>query len=136
MDVHDKATRHNNMVAIRSTNTKPELVVRRIVSRLGYRYRLHYQSGCGRPDLALVGRKKAIFVHGCFWHRHRGCRYATNPATNRTFWTTKFIKNVQRDKRTQRRMMEQGWKLLVIWECETKFDATLAQRLQDFLAVQ
>jgi len=121
------------MSAIRSGGTKPELVVRKIVSSLGYRYRLHYKTPFGRPDLTLVSRKKAIFVHGCFWHRHRRCRYSTTPSTNTEFWSAKFKENLRRDRRVLRDLVTNGWAVLTVWECETRVLDGLTAKLTDFL---
>lgn len=134
MDVHTPEQRSRNMRAIRAKNTKIELVVRRIVYGLGYRYRLNSRKVIGRPDLAFISRKKAIFVHGCFWHRHPGCRLTTTPKTNPEKWQKKFAANIARDAVVQQKLQDAGWKSLVIWECEIKDQATLTERLQAFLS--
>ncbi len=122
------------MARIASTDTKPELAVRRLLHALGYRYRLHRKDLPGTPDICFVGRRKAIFVHGCFWHRHEGCRRATTPATRRSYWEEKFRSNVVRDRRNLADLGDMDWDSLVVWECETADVATLANRLVHFLS--
>lgn len=134
VDHVDPAKRSLIMAAVHSKHTKPELVVRKIVYGLGYRYRLHSAKLPGRPDLVFPGRRKAVFVHGCFWHRHRGCRYASSPKTRVEFWKGKFEANVARDKRTCEELEDEGWKVLTVWECELKEPKRLAERLNEFLA--
>ena len=120
MDVVDNARRSVMMAGIRSKNTQPELRVRQIAHALGYRYRLHRRDLPGSPDLVFPRLKKVIFVHGCYWHRHAGCRYAYEPKTNANFWADKFRKNQERDKRALTDLMSQGWDALIVWECETR----------------
>lgn len=122
------------MRAVRSENTKPELAVRRILHKLGYRFRLQRRDLPGRPDIVLPGRRLAIFVHGCFWHRHPDCRKATIPKTRIDFWTAKFESNAARDERVERELVATGWKVLVVWECQTKKPEDLADALLDGLA--
>ncbi|HEU4591761.1 MAG TPA: very short patch repair endonuclease [Steroidobacteraceae bacterium] len=116
-DVVDRATRSRMMSGIRGKNTKPELVVRSFLHRAGLRFRLHAKLP-GKPDLVLPRYRTAVFVHGCFWHRHENCRYATTPANNATFWQEKFSSNVQRDRRTKQALQGLGWRVEVIWACE------------------
>ena len=116
-DIVDKATRSRMMAGIRGKNTQPELLIRRFLHSSGFRYRLHAPKLAGKPDIVLPRYKTAIFVHGCFWHRHDGCKYATNPAQNRENWQEKFRENVERDHRNIRLLMEQKWRVIVIWEC-------------------
>ena len=118
----------------RSKHTKPELVVRRLVHSLVYRFRLHRLDLPGSPDLVFPSRRKVVFVHGCFWHRHAGCRKASTPKTRADFWREKFDRNVERDARDERRLREAGWDMLTVWECETRDAAPLAGRLAEFLA--
>jgi DNA mismatch endonuclease (patch repair protein) len=125
--------RSRNMARIRSKDTAPELIVRRLLHALGYRFRLHFASLPGRPDLAFPKRKKAIFVHGCFWHSHPGCVRATRPVSRAAFWAEKFEKNQERDTRVQAQLRDQGWNVLVVWECETKEYDTLKAKLKAFL---
>jgi DNA mismatch endonuclease (patch repair protein) len=122
------------MAAVHSKNTKPELVVRKLVFGMGYRYRLHSAKLPGKPDLVFPGRHKVIFVHGCFWHRHKGCRYATSPKTRVDFWEAKFDANVARDQRTNRELKELGWSVLTVWQCQLKEPEKLARKLDDFLS--
>ena len=129
----DRAKRSLIMGAVHSKNTSPEMAVRRIAHALGYRYRLHVSTLPGRPDLAFPARHKAIFVHGCFWHRHNGCRYATSPKTNCEFWEAKFRANVARDRRARRELKKINWAVLTVWQCELKKPETLTERLNDFL---
>jgi len=106
------------MARIRATDTKPELTVRRLLHSLGYRFRLHRRDLPGSPDLAFPGRRKIVFVHGCFWHQHRGCRLAYRPKSNTKFWAEKFAANLLRDRRAMRQLRASGWDPLVVWECE------------------
>lgn len=120
MDVHDKATRSKNMAAIRGKDTKPELVIRKGLHKAGFRYRLHDKKLPGKPDLVFPKYKTVLFIHGCFWHQHKGCRYAAVPKTNTKFWEQKFSGNIKRDKQHTETLEQQGWRVLVIWECELK----------------
>ena len=121
------------MAAVGQKDTKPEMVVRRLAHALGYRFRLHRKDLPGRPDLVFPGRRKVIFVHGCFWHRHQGCRKASMPKTRSDFWNAKFEANVARDARVERALEEAGWDVEVVWECQTKEPSELAERLTGFL---
>ncbi|MGN0034468.1 MAG: very short patch repair endonuclease [Coriobacteriales bacterium] len=117
-----EATR-KTMQANRGRDTGPELVVRHLLRDLGFPgYRLQWKKAPGRPDIAYPGRKIAIFVNGCFWHHHEGCKYATMPKTNVEFWKAKFERNIERDRRTVEELEQAGWKVVVIWECELKKD--------------
>lgn len=133
-DVHSAAQRSFNMSRIGSRNTKPELIVRSIVHRMGFRFRLHRIDLPGKPDIVLPSRRRIIFVHGCFWHLHR-CRYGrVTPATNSEFWKAKRMGNAVRDRRNIRRLRAEGWKVLVVWECWTKnIERILMPRLRAFL---
>lgn len=121
------------MARIRRADTKPEWVVRRLLHRLGYRFRLQWKAAPGRPDVAFPGRRRIIFVHGCFWHRHEGCRMATTPSTRPEFWAAKFERNKARDARDLARAAAEGWEALVVWECETRRTEELEARLVGFL---
>jgi DNA mismatch endonuclease (patch repair protein) len=121
------------MGRIKRANTKPEWIVRRLLHGLGYRFRLQWKPAPGRPDVAFPGRRKIIFVHGCFWHQHEGCQLAHVPATRRSFWEAKFERNRARDARDLGRAEAEGWHSLVVWECETRDVATLANRLVAFV---
>ena len=130
MDILTPLERSERMRRVRSRDTRPELTVRALVHSLGFRYRLHCSKYPGTPDLVLSSRRRAIFVHGCFWHRHRGCRKASTPSTNRGFWKAKFQANVLRDKRKIRELRKLGWKALIVWECETRNPEKLKERLR------
>ena len=133
MDIHSKTQRRRNMAAIKQKDTKPELRVRRLIHRQGYRYRLHVKGLPGRPDLVFQRRQKVVFVHGCFWHMH-DCRYgAVQPKTNAEFWRKKREANVVRDDRDVASLQAAGWHVLVVWECETKDVSQLESRLKTFL---
>jgi DNA mismatch endonuclease, patch repair protein len=111
-----------NMSRIKSRDTKPELLLRSMLHRMGFRFRLHVKNLPGCPDIALPKYRTAIFVHGCFWHRHSGCRNATMPSTRPKFWAEKFEGNIKRDIRNREALETLGWKVLVAWECELKSD--------------
>lgn len=121
------------MGRIRGKDTKPELIVRRAAHSLGYRFRLHVKKLPGSPDLVFCSRNIALFVHGCFWHRHEGCRYCYMPKSNIQFWRDKFKKNVVRDKSVQTGLEGMGWRVAVIWECETTDSDGLRKRLKKLL---
>lgn len=121
------------MRAVRSKDTKPEFVVRRLAHALGYRFRLHRKDLPGRPDLAFPGRKAVILVNGCFWHGHDCPKGQTRPATNRAFWDAKLDGNRERDRRNEVALQEAGWRVLVVWECELRDGDALAARLRTFL---
>ena len=116
MDVVDTATRSRMMAGIRGKDTRPEQIVRSFLHRAGLRFRLHAKLP-GKPDLVLPKYRAAVFVHGCFWHRHVGCRYATTPSSNIEFWQAKFDANVARDKRVSRELRKEGWHVFVVWSC-------------------
>lgn len=105
------------MAAIRGSNTSPEMKVRKLLHKHGFRYRLHPRELPGKPDIVLPRYNVCIFVHGCFWHRHPGCRYATNPRTREEFWRAKFGQNVKRDLRNKTELLELGWRVFELWEC-------------------
>ncbi|MFC0268018.1 very short patch repair endonuclease [Kushneria aurantia] len=119
-DVVDNATRSRMMSGIQGRNTHPELTVRRYLHACGYRFRLHRRDLPGTPDLVLPRFRCAIYVHGCFWHRHAGCFYATSPATRRQFWRDKLEGNVARDRRQLKALNELGWRAVIVWECGLK----------------
>lgn len=134
-DVLTQQQRQYCMSRIRGKDTAPEKEVRRVVHGLGYRFRLHSKSLPGRPDLVFAGRRKVIFVHGCFWHRH-DCRLGQPvPATRRAFWQAKLLGNKVRDRRVQRQLRRMGWSVLVVWECQTKPNRRtwLVEKLMRFL---
>jgi DNA mismatch endonuclease (patch repair protein) len=116
-DVVDQQTRSRMMSGIRGKNTKPELVFRRALHSRGFRFRLHSAKVPGRPDLILPKHRAVVFVHGCFWHRHEGCRFATTPATRPEFWRAKFKANVARDSAVRAELHKIGWRVATVWEC-------------------
>lgn len=131
MDIVDASTRSRMMSAITGRNTKPEITVRRFLHARGYRFRLHRKDLPGRPDIVLPKWKSCIFVHGCFWHRHPNCRYATTPKTRPEFWTKKFRENVDRDRRNLEALNAAGWTCHIIWECELKESNEVLEALVD-----
>lgn len=133
VDTRTPEQRSKIMGRIGSKDTKPEMLVRKLVFGLGYRYRLHDKKLPGRPDLVFKSKKKAIFVHGCFWHQHRGCKRGKPPKSNLYFWKAKLEKNKLRDQNSLRQLEKLGWKTLVIWECETKNVNTIVNILEAFL---
>ena len=112
--------RSRNMSAIKSKNTKPEIAVRKLLHSMGYRFRLHRKDLPGSPDIVLPKYKTVIFVHGCFWHRHENCKYASTPKTRSEFWESKFGGNIKRDKINQTNLIKLGWKIIIVWECDLK----------------
>ncbi|MGB8481604.1 MAG: DNA mismatch endonuclease Vsr [Acidobacteriaceae bacterium] len=132
-DVHNPEQRSRNMASIRGKNTKPEKIVRSLLHKLGYRYRLHRRDLPGKPDLVFPSRRKVIFVHGCFWHMH-DCRWGrVTPATNSKFWSTKREGNCERDSKSMAALMALGWNVLVVWECDTRNELALTAKLEQFL---
>jgi DNA mismatch endonuclease (patch repair protein) len=131
-DVFTPAERSRVMASVKGKNTKPELAVRRLAHRLGYRFRLHRKDLPGAPDLVFSGRRKVIFVHGCFWHGHDCARGARKPKANADYWTKKIARNRARDEAARSALETLGWKALTLWECELKRD-DLPQRLRRFL---
>ena len=132
-DVFTRAKRSAIMSRITGKNTNPEIIVRKLIHSLGYRFRLHIKDLPGKPDLVLPRHKKIIFVNGCFWHGHAGCNRAALPETNAEFWATKILNNKQRDVRVIRMLRRRGWQVLTIWQCQTNDHAELADRLTPFL---
>ena len=132
-DVHDKSTRSRNMAAIRAKNTKPEMIVRRGLHARGLRYRLHRRDLPGTPDLVFPALRVALFVNGCFWHAHDGCRYFKLPKTDPERWRAKLEGNRLRDQRDQHELRVRGWRVLVIWECELrgKSSVDISRRLDE-----
>lgn len=122
VDVLTPEQRHRNMSRIRGKDTTPELKLRSMLHRAGYRFRLHYPRLPGRPDIVLPKYRTVVFVHGCFWHRHEGCKYATEPKTRPEFWKKKFSDTVERDSRNRKEISEAGWQVITIWECELKHE--------------
>jgi DNA mismatch endonuclease (patch repair protein) len=124
------------MRSIRKTNTKPELAVRRLAHAMGYRFRIHCRHLPGTPDLVFSSRKKIIFVHGCFWHRHEGCLLAKLPSARPEYWVPKFARNKRRDAVALTALEDLGWEVLVVWECELRDEDSLRTSLQQFLGSQ
>jgi DNA mismatch endonuclease (patch repair protein) len=124
------AERSRRMAQIRSKNTKPEMLVRRLLHVLGYRFRLHRRD---LPGALFPSRKKVVFVHGCFWHAHAGCSVANRPKSRRPYWDEKFRRNQERDSANERSLRQHGWKVYTVWECQTKDSTLLAKRLLKFL---
>ena len=108
------------MSRIRGKDTRPELIVRALLHRMGYRFRLHRKDLPGKPDIVLPKYKTVIFVHGCFWHRHEGCKFAYHPKSREEFWVNKFKGTLERDLKKEKALKESGWRVLVVWECELK----------------
>lgn len=131
-DPLSKAERSERMSRIRSADTSPEMQVRRLVHGLGYRYRLHARDLPGVPDLVFRSRKKIIFVHGCFWHQH-GCQKYKQPKTRKSFWELKLARNKERDSEVCAVLRKQGWKVLIIWECQMSPVSRLTSRIRRFL---
>ena len=119
-DVHDTAIRSYNMSRIKGKDTKPEETVRKYVFSKGFRYRKNVSTLPGKPDIVLPKYKTCIFVHGCFWHKHEGCKYFVWPKSNEEFWKDKLEKNVTRDKNEQAELEKMGWHILIVWECQLK----------------
>jgi DNA mismatch endonuclease (patch repair protein) len=132
-DSSAKMKRSALMARVRGMNTKPEIAVRKRAHQLGLRYRLHRKDLPGSPDLVFPARRKVIFVHGCFWHRHEGCTKSSTPKTNIEFWSTKFAQNIARDQRVCERLKELHFDVLIIWECQTRSDDNIDTLLNDFL---
>jgi len=120
MDVHEPEVRSYNMRQIKGKNTKPELVVRKFLFSKGFRYRLHVKNLPGKPDIVLPKYKTVVFVHGCFWHGHEGCKYFVVPKTRTDFWLTKINTNKRNDEKAKILLKKAGWKIIIIWECELK----------------
>jgi DNA mismatch endonuclease (patch repair protein) len=133
MDVFTREQRSAVMSLIRGKDSKPEVFVRRMAHALGYRFRLHRRDLPGTPDLVFPRLGKIIFVHGCFWHQHPSCRYAYQPKSNRPFWAKKFSENRARDKYVLKVLRKLGWKILVVWECQTRKPELLSQKIGRFL---
>ena len=119
-DIKSKEARSRNMSAIRSKNTKPEIIVRKYLFSNGFRYRVNVSKLPGKPDIVLPKYKTVIFVNGCFWHLHEGCKYFVWPKNNADFWKNKIQGNVERDKRNYETLIAAGWKVVVVWECQLK----------------
>lgn len=136
MDTVDKTTRSRIMRSVRQKDTEPELLLRKALHGMGFRYRLHDKKLPGSPDLVFPKYKVVIFVHGCFWHRH-GCKQTTTPSTRKEFWNAKFKTNIERDNQNVRDLEDAGWRVMVVWECELKKDSEidLFETIKKFLKI-
>lgn len=130
-DIVDRKTRSRMMSGIRGTNTKPELLLRKALHSRGLRYRLHCKKLPGTPDLVFAKHNAVLFMHGCFWHRHDGCKYATTPKTRPEFWTKKFERNVERDRIAEASLKKLGWRIATVWECALK--SSPASQIAEFV---
>ena len=128
-DIVSGRRRSEMMASIKGRDTVPERAVRRVAHRMGLRFRLHRKDLPGRPDLVFPRHRLAVFVHGCFWHRHEGCRYAYTPKSRVAFWTGKFAENVARDRRNEDALRGLGWRVLIVWECEARDAEAVGMRL-------
>jgi len=129
-DIVNKETRSRMMSGIRGKDTQPELLLRRAVHARGFRYRLHLKTVTGRPDLVLAKYGVTVFVHGCFWHRHEGCKLASTPATRPEFWAAKFSANIRRDQKVLATLSEEGWRIAIVWECALKKPANVHRAVE------
>ncbi len=135
-DIFDPATRSRIMSRIKGSNTSPEIAVRKVVHSLGLRFRLHCKTLPGKPDIVLARHRTVIFIHGCFWHRHKGCPLASTPKTRVDYWQAKFEGNVRRDKANIRKLRRIGWRPIVIWECQVKDREKLERSLRGKFGLQ
>ena len=132
-DVFTKSKRSQIMALVRSKDTSPELIVRSTLHRLGYRFSLSSNKLPGKPDIVLSRFHKLIFVHGCFWHQHKGCKASERPSSNSEYWNKKLDRNVARDKRNIATLRKSGWDVLIIWECQIRRKTTLLKKLEKFI---
>ncbi len=133
MDKISPERRSANMGRIRSKDTSPEVVLRRLIHRLGYRFRLHRRDLPGKPDIVFPSRRKIILMHGCFWHQHPGCREGRIPGSRPEYWVEKLKRNQLRDETNRALLEEQAWKILVVWECELRDEAAVRKAVSKFL---
>lgn len=133
MDVLTPEQRRRTMAAVKSKNTRPELIVRQLLHAAGYRFRLHRKDLPGKPDIVLPKYRTVIFVHGCFWHQHKQCKAAARPTSRQEYWQVKLDRNIERDAANQAQLREMGWQVLTVWECEIKPTDSLLARLQQVL---
>lgn len=133
IDHVDKARRSKIMASVKGKNTGPEMILRRYLHAQGYRYRLHRKDLPGKPDLVLTKYRLAIFVHGCFWHRHTGCFYASTPKSNVPFWVEKFERNVGRDRKQQEELFKRGWRVMIVWQCGLRFSLDRLEEVTDLI---
>ncbi|MYM70363.1 DNA mismatch endonuclease Vsr [Pseudoduganella sp. FT55W] len=131
MDVLTPEQRRKTMAAVKSRDTKPELTVRRLLHAAGYRFRLHRKDLPGKPDIVLPKFRTVVFVHGCFWHQHVSCKAAARPTSKQDYWQAKLDRNIERDIANQNKLLELGWKVLVLWECEIKSPDAILKRVEE-----
>lgn len=136
MDVFSPEKRSQVMSRIRSKDTKPEKIIRSILHKLGFRFRINRKDLPGKPDIVLPKYRTVIFVHGCFWHQHEGCKIASKPKSNSEYWKTKFIKNIERDKKNQEELKLMGYRVIIIWECEAKVIQKSPEILKSMLLIK
>lgn len=127
------AERSRLMAKIRGKNTRPEIAVRSLLHRAGYRFRIHVASLPGKPDIVLPKFRTVVFVHGCFWHRHKCCKASTTPKSHRKFWADKFTRNMANDKKHERQLRWLGWKVLTVWECQLGWPEHILDKIEIFL---
>ena len=127
------AERSRLMAKIKGKNTRPEIAVRSLLHRAGYRFRIHVASLPGKPDIVLPKYRTVLFVHGCFWHRHKGCKIASMPKSHRKFWAEKFLRNMANDKRHRRQLRRLGWKVVTVWECQLRWPEKVIRRVERVL---
>jgi DNA mismatch endonuclease (patch repair protein) len=133
MDTLSPEKRSRLMGLVRGKDTNPEIVVRRVVYALGFRYRLHGKNLPGRPDIVFAGRRSVIFVNGCFWHQHNACKRAKRPETRAEYWSAKLDRNIERDRRNLLQLKRMGWRVLTIWECQLRNSQGVSRRIVKFL---
>ncbi|WP_275655437.1 very short patch repair endonuclease [Pseudomonas syringae] len=134
-ETDQRCIRSKIMKSVGRMHTRPEIKVRQLLHSMGLRFRLHQKMLPGSPDIVLPKHKTAIFVHGCFWHRHSNCKYTTTPKTRQDYWLPKFDANIERDARKSAQLEALGWRVLVVWECETKDQWTLEERLRGYFSL-
>ena len=133
MDIFDKDKRSSIMSRVKSKDTKPEILVRSVIHRMGFRFRKNRVDLPGKPDIVLSKARKIIFVNGCFWHGHKNCKRASRPSSNKSIWSTKLDMNIQRDKKNIVLLKKQGWHILIIWQCQIRDEIRLMYRIKRFL---
>ena len=133
VDTLTVAGRSRLMAKIKGKNTRPEIAARSLLHRAGYRFRIHVASLPGKPDIVLAKHSTAVFIHGCFWHRHRGCKLASTPKSHRKFWADKFARNVANDRKHLRQLRRLGWKVVTVWECQLRRPERVLRRIQGVL---
>ena len=133
MDRFTRKKRSLIMSHVKSRDTKPEILVRRLLHKMGYRFRIYVRTLPGNPDIVLPRHKKIFFVHGCFWHGHKGCKRAQRPASNAAFWNRKIEANIERDTRVRRKLKSLGWRIFVVWQCQTHKQEAIEARIRRFM---